>query len=364
MTQIDDTLLDRLHRWERGETPGPWYVVSFPTNLCNLNCVMCWRHGFRYDPKVELPDERQLELVDECAALGCREWFFLGGGEPLVRASLLMRMCERIRHHGMIGRLQTNATLLALSQIQTLVEIGWNHITFSLDGPTSDINDPIRGNGSFDRATAAIAQCAAVRREAKARSPRIVLHVTVTRHNHDVLAAMVDLGHRLGCDRVEAELCLGDWSGEHKITPEQRQELPDGIGRANQRALELGIESDFDCLLLSPWTERRGRVLGRPPDVTSGVLGSLCFDPWYCFMIFADGRTGPCPCSWSNVAPKITDCQVKEIWEGPYFAEARQRMVRNEPPAYCLECPAVLYKHTNDTLDAMRDTGNPESGIR
>ncbi|HNR34314.1 MAG TPA: radical SAM protein [Candidatus Hydrogenedentes bacterium] len=360
MTLENDTLPGRLRRWKNGETPGPWNLMLFPTNRCNLRCIMCWRNheatrGLpvlptheiplerRNNPHKELSDDRLLEIVDEAAALGCRDWLIQGGGEPLLRASLVLRICERIRSHGMNGKLITNATLLEPEHMQAFVEMGWDFVACSLDGPTAAINDPLRGAGTFDAVTAAVAQCAALRRAMNAKRPLLQLLTTVTRHNHDVLPAMVELAHRLGCDSVQAGLTVVHYGLEHLITREQHKALPAIIEKANRRAQELGIEADYDHIARNPW----GSIYLRKPwacdeSPPPGMEHIPCFCPWYSIAIFADGRVAQCSMNWQEKAPSVMNAPLKEAWESAYFGMLRERMAGDTPLECCHLCPSIL----------------------
>lgn len=125
-----ESQLGRLLDWERGEKPGPWYVTLFPTNRCNLTCKICWLRGVDVESVLqnELSDERMLELVDECADLGVKHWVIIGGGEPLMRGSSLISLCQRISDRNMTGILQTNGTLLKKKYAERLVDMQWQQI--------------------------------------------------------------------------------------------------------------------------------------------------------------------------------------------------------------------------------------------
>src|SRR5690606_8157550 len=130
-------------------------ITLFPTNKCNLPCEHCWLRWGEYDRTYasEMPDERLLELVDEAAELGVRDWTLVGGGDPMVRGKTVIAMCRRIREHGMDGMLHTNGTLFRPGQLEELVEMDWDRVAISLDGPTAELNNTIRGYG-FEKAVA------------------------------------------------------------------------------------------------------------------------------------------------------------------------------------------------------------------
>ena len=96
-----------------------------------------------------LPTERLLEIVDEAAALEVKHLFVLGGGEPWSGSHT--RCHGEAKSHGMGGILTTNGTLLN-DKLIDIVEMAWDEIHFSIDGPTAAIRDKLRGQaGAFKR---------------------------------------------------------------------------------------------------------------------------------------------------------------------------------------------------------------------
>jgi MoaA/NifB/PqqE/SkfB family radical SAM enzyme len=260
-----------------------------------------------------------------------------------------MRMCERIRQRGMNGALQTNGTTLNTDHMRKLVEMDWEYITCSIDGATEEVHDFIRGNGSFAKSTASLAQCAALRREMGARRPGLRIHTVLTRYNFDHLPAMVELAHRLGCDCVRAGLSCVMFACEHLITPEQHKALPESVERAKQRGRELGIDTDLDAVLLNPWGALFRREASRHDPVYDDLRigGAYCLDPWNTLSVFADGRIAPCSMSWNKNAPKITQFPLRELWTGPYLSEIRAQVAENKPMNSCHTCPPILDQHTH-----------------
>jgi len=331
-----DSPAERLRRWARGETAGPWYVNVFPTNRCNLRCAICWQRREDIAHDEELSDERLLAFVDECAELGVREWTIAGGGEPLLRKHLVMAMCERICGHGMNGVLLTNGLSFGLQDAQTLSALGWYQVTFSLDGPSPEINDAIRSTGSFERATRHMREVARWRREAGQPGPRVVMHATITSANCEHLVPLVELAHELGCDGISAgELTMaGEYCEPFALSEEQLVRLPDLIRKGAQRAGELGMEELLTTLLLdrNEWT---GRFDRRPTD----VLHAACYEPWLEVAVHGEGQVGPCCIYWEKDAPNLHTSSLRAVWEGPFFQELRQKMLSGAYPHHCLTCP-------------------------
>lgn len=131
-------------------------VFLYLIDECNLRCVQCL---YKLDicfqvEKKEIDFEDAVKLISDFRKLGAVK-LTLMGGEPTLYKHLL----ELIKKSKELGyeyvRIDTNgqfkSELLEKPEFKMLDEI-----TFSIDGPTAEINDPIRGKGSFDKCVANI----------------------------------------------------------------------------------------------------------------------------------------------------------------------------------------------------------------
>jgi molybdenum cofactor biosynthesis enzyme MoaA len=92
--------------------------------------------------------------LQQSVRFGVREYYFTGG-EPFLNKELV-RMLKRTLEFGPATVL-TNGTVLKtewLNDLRTAEETSGYSLEFrvSIDGPTAEINDPVRGQGTFDRA--------------------------------------------------------------------------------------------------------------------------------------------------------------------------------------------------------------------
>ncbi len=136
-----------------------WFQVA--GTVCNLRCTHCFiscapeNHSFWF-----LDLETVRAHLDESRAWGVREYYFTGG-EPFMNRDLLP-MLEAALALGPASVL-TNGTLLTERTVRRLAEIEAAspyslEIRVSLDGPSPETNDPIRGPGTFERAMDGIAR--------------------------------------------------------------------------------------------------------------------------------------------------------------------------------------------------------------
>jgi MoaA/NifB/PqqE/SkfB family radical SAM enzyme len=130
-----------------------WFQVA--GTLCNLACRHCFischpgNRSFGFLSLAEV--ERRLE---ESVALGVREYYFTGG-EPFLNPSMTDMLVAALRYGP--ATVLTNATVLRDEWLVRLRDAARESIyslefRVSIDGVTAEQNDPIRGDGTFQRA--------------------------------------------------------------------------------------------------------------------------------------------------------------------------------------------------------------------
>ncbi len=190
------------------------------TYACNLECVHCLSSSGRRDP-AELTTAEAKAVVDELARL---QVFYVnvGGGEPLVRRDFFELLEYAVDHH--VGvKFSTNGYLLDAAKARRLAELDNVDVQISLDGVDAATNDPIRGEGSYDAAVAAMANLEA------AGLAGFKISVVTTRHNvgqldrYERLAA--DLGAQLRVTRLRPSGRGADVYHELRPTNDQQREL-------------------------------------------------------------------------------------------------------------------------------------------
>lgn len=123
------------------------------TQRCQLECVHCYTSSSPHLPSDgELPVETWLRLVDEFADNGGEKILFTGG-EALVYRGCIDVM-RRAHERGLEVTLFSNGILVPrhLDSLREIADI----VQISIDGPSEEAHDEIRGPGSFRRAIRAI----------------------------------------------------------------------------------------------------------------------------------------------------------------------------------------------------------------
>ena len=137
------------------------------------------------------------ELAAECRAvideLARMQVFYvnIGGGEPTVRPDF-MEILDYAVGHGVGVKFSTNGVKITPGVARRLAATDYVDVQISLDGATAEVNDPVRGTGSYATAMRAIGNLAA------AGFTGFKISVVVTRHNAGQLDAFKELADRYG----------------------------------------------------------------------------------------------------------------------------------------------------------------------
>jgi mycofactocin biosynthetic radical S-adenosylmethionine protein MftC len=202
------------------------------TYACNLACVHCLSSSGRRDPG-ELSTDECRAVIDELEAM---QVFYvnIGGGEPTVRPDFWELVDYATGHH--VGvKFSTNGVKLGPAEAARLAGSDYVDVQVSLDGATAEVNDAVRGPGSYDTAVRAMAHLA----EAGFRGFK--LSVVVTRHNLTQLDAFEALADRYGAQlrltRLRPSGRGADVWDELHPTAEQQRLLYDWLAARGERVL-------------------------------------------------------------------------------------------------------------------------------
>ena len=302
-----------------------WIQVN---DFCNLSCAHCLVSSGP-ERQQGLPTERIADAIDQAVALGAERLFFTGG-EPLARPDILDLAERVVTTHGRGLVILTNGTLFKgdrLARLARLVETppgrGELRIQISLDGPTAEINDPIRGAGTFDRIVDGLSL-------AVEAGLRPTLTATILGHNLGSLDQIVRLAAAHGVRNV------------HLLWPHKRGRVLDGtlgdlpsaeqilvaVRRARRVATELGVSIDNI-------EEFRLRLDGAP-----GVKNDLAGAGWSSLCLSTDGWVYP-SASMAGVPElrcgDLGDQDLETIWKtSAVCRDLRDATVERKP--LCRSC--------------------------
>jgi mycofactocin biosynthetic radical S-adenosylmethionine protein MftC len=162
------------------------------TYACNLACIHCLSSSGRRDPR-ELRTAECMAVIDELERM---QVFYvnIGGGEPTVRRDFWDLVDYAVSHR--VGvKFSTNGSRITPEIAARLASTDYVDVQVSIDGATAEVNDRVRGPGSYATAIRAMEHLACAGLE------RFKLSVVVTRENVSQLDAFKALA-----DRFDAQL--------------------------------------------------------------------------------------------------------------------------------------------------------------
>ena len=158
------------------------------TYACNLACSHCLSSSGRRDPR-ELSTAQAKAVIVELQRM---QVFYvnIGGGEPTVRADF-WELLDYATAHDVGVKFSTNGIRLDAEAARRIAANSYVDVQISIDGATAEVNDAVRGQGSYDVAVQALQHLADVGVSAK-------LSVVCTRHNISQLDAFKAIADRFG----------------------------------------------------------------------------------------------------------------------------------------------------------------------
>jgi mycofactocin radical SAM maturase len=189
------------------------------TYACNLACVHCLSSSGRRDPR-ELSTDECMAVIDELERM---QVFYvnIGGGEPTVRRDF-WELLDYATSHRVGVKFSTNGSRIDAGAAARLAVSDSVDVQVSLDGATADVNDRVRGVGSYATAIGAMERLAAAGMRA------FKLSVVVTRENAGQLDALKAIADRYGAQLRLTRLRpagrgAGVWEQLRPIASQQRE---------------------------------------------------------------------------------------------------------------------------------------------
>jgi radical SAM protein with 4Fe4S-binding SPASM domain len=338
-----------------------WIQVN---DFCNLACEHCLvSSGPSRDQGLDT--DRILRAIDQAVALGAVRVFFTGG-EPLARPDIFELAEYVVAKHRCELVVLTNGTLLegeGLDRLTALaavtgardeaVGIGKHspglRLQVSLDGSSPEVNDPIRGAGSFVRIVKGLGAAVAA-----GLSPTMT--VTILKHNIEDIEGLVRLAAGLEVRNV------------HLLWPHRRGRVLEGafadlpsadailaaVRRARGVASELGVSIDNV-------EEFRLRLDGTP-----GIKNDLAGAAWSSLCLYTDGWIYP-SASMAGV-PELrcgdfSTQTLEAIWkESTVCRDLRNASV--EKKSICRTCRLKFLCGGGDLEHGYWTVATKDSGVR
>ncbi len=290
------------------------------TSACNLNCSMCFRHGW-IDEKI---GTMSAETVDRLLTVsqdlpGLKQVMFSGMGEPLVNPHI-EKMIAAFYRRGVRTELLTNGTMLTAEKIQSLIHSGLDMLWVSVDGFDRKSYENVHIGSQFDLITQNLDTFNRFRGDCKLGITFVIMKDNV--HELEKINAFAD---RYCVDTINLSYAI---PGE-AITPEDTlYDSEYAIGK--QHRVKAGnhtfIEKDY-C----PFVGENGCFVKWNGDIVP------CMQLLHgCYTYLYEERRRIYYKSFGN----IMDQEIQDIWAGEAYSDFRRRVLNFEfsDCTYCMGC--------------------------
>ena len=344
--------------WIQGYAPVPSAAFIEVNYDCVLRCKMCqlWTADFkksRIGKKKILSLDEMKAAIDELSSSGIKNYCFIGG-EPFLRKDLL-DIIGYCKERNLSCITVSNGYLIEEELAERIVLSGLDILAVSIDGPTNEIHDRIRGvKGAFDHAVRAIKLIRKRQKELNAEHPKVAIACTVSSNNFLNLPDMIDLAKSLDVreirfqyisvigkgtleltNRMMGEKVIGTHNfvgipPSYLVPREQIDKLDDVLNEINKRAGGQ-VECHLDPAFLT----------GDRSFMETGIFPVWdCAEPWSRAYMTPTGDFMPCPMFPDYNMGNIREKSFKEIWNGKRARNLRKRLSKGLPPI-CRKCCVV-----------------------
>jgi len=223
-------------------TPALRLLFWETTAGCNLACVHCRRLDVAQSMcKDDLTTAQALNMIRSLPETG-RPILVFSGGEPMMRPDLFDLAAEATRLHLPIA-LATNGTIMDDHLARRIVEVGFQRVSISFDGPDAQTHDTFRGiEGAFDASVRGFTLL-------RDNGMSMQMNTTITKHNYAKLDRMYQLALDLKADALHIFMlvpvgCGLSLSEQIMLSP---QEYESALNWIYDRSLEGRLHLKATC---------------------------------------------------------------------------------------------------------------------
>ena len=332
------------------------------TARCNLRCEKC---GHSFDPPGSariLPRNLADAVVDEAddyfaAAVKVRT---SGYGEMFL-FSRLKSLVERIKRFECWAEGTTNGVIIDRSEVDWLIELGYDQLVFSIDGVQPSTMQRLRG-ADLSKIWSVLEYIRDQKRLKNVSKPQIVVGFVAQSDNIEELPdlvrklatlnvcflAVTTLHHKKlvpGVDDPYAQLCH-DYSLANVNRNKVEALLEEARTLTEQANIGYGIYIDLDRVhgdaAVDSDDEDNEFIsisnVQTPPPPQAAMEPFYCVYPWSSLFVTARGSTTVCCSMQGDIGTVLDSGDLDRAWNGETLREIRQSIARGEVHPKCAYC--------------------------
>ncbi len=317
-----------------------WHI----TEKCNLRCKHCYHDNYISNNELNLAELKQIAnkinaVVNKWGKTGTLS---ITGGEPFVVPEKLFPLFQHINslEHISYFDILSNGSLIDQDILDRLINFKKiRRVQLSLEASEKNLNDQIRGEGSFDKTLSAI-------RLLKKNNFQVAVMMTVSRLNKNEVEPLVELLKDEGVDTFSTERFMPEGNGIGlKDEFLNTEELKDIFQNIYSLAME---EKDIRILLYRPLF-----ALFNSDDPT---VGAMCSAGTNALTIMHDGTIYTCRRLPIPIGNAVKDSLYKvwyssdTLWNIRNNKNIKGKCANCEFTPVCRGCRALAYATTGDYL--------------
>ncbi len=303
---------------------GPYTIQLDVTNRCNNDCIACWLHSpllrktgpNSKDLRSQLRFDLVRQMLDDAAAMGTRDIYMAGGGDPIVYP-WLKETVEHAKGHGMTVAVNTNFALADEAWCDWACEVGLDDMTVSVwagSGATYDATHPNKKPADFDKLMDRITYLNKRKREV-GRGPTVKLYQVVSNLNAHEFEAMYRQVDETGSDAVEytvvdtvpghTDVLLFD-DDVRRTLLQQSRDLQSRLAASGESRKLFGFDQWLRRLECEDVTEGRG---------DANVVHTFpCTIGWTFLRVMPDGKVTSCLKSHRIPIGNLNEERLLAMW--------------------------------------------------
>jgi radical SAM protein with 4Fe4S-binding SPASM domain len=304
------------------------------TSTCNLRCKHCSVAEMYFTntihPQLSLND--RLRIIDRLSDGGVK-YLSLLGGEPLTLGDDLFSLLSRAKKRDIRVGIVTNGQLLTYDISKRLIDYGIANLTVSIESPSAEIHNKIRGKKTFERLLVNIEDFLKVR--GNQSSPEVAVNTVLCRPNRDTFTQMIPFCRDLGVDSWSALTLNYIGNATHNIdnlalSDEEHTEVAVEIGRFlktpgfNLGNLKLNIT--IVCPLVWEYVSKKYDIQLPQPEICCSAGISLFYlsptgEMHLCDRVNSSGYTGS-KLETDTMRPmSLLTNSFEEVWNSAQYME-------------------------------------------
>lgn len=334
----------------------PYSILWKITTACNLRCKHCL---YRFQPgSFNSEDNYEIEEMLKLATFFVEELniisFSITGGEPFLQKGIY-KLLEYLRSKNVYIDIKTNATLITeevANKLSNILSLDQTVVQVSLESAIEQINDNIRGRGSFKKTIEGIKHLTRL-------NFRVRLSCTVTSENVEDICSLYNLCKTLGVK----EILLGKFKSFDKnqeyLTPKLDNvfnscaNIIDLYDPNESITINLGVLTVYDFLNYDIGIKLMDEYIRTKPKE---VITNLACHKHNRFVLNADGKVYLCTDTETEefCLGNLREKKFNEIWDNRF-----QNLFFNKRDAcVCLKCKYVRICHGGCPARAYKTYGN------